>query len=102
MAGAANIGWVTGWDSLDKERTKVYSRLPVTGIINAPDMEVVAIAVSQGRAGSSLESFLYVLGRVRDSGWVGVPQDRVAIKPTGVVGGISPADSNRVITGPGA
>jgi len=45
----------------------VDSRLPVTSIIYAPDMEVVAIAVSQGSAGGSLNSFLNVLSLVRDS-----------------------------------
>ena len=76
-------------------------RLPVASVIHTPDVEVVAITLSQGWAGSVLTSRPYVLSLVRNSGVVTVPQDRVAIKATGVIGGIHPPDINRVITGPG-
>ncbi|MBA7659245.1 hypothetical protein ES703_67219 [subsurface metagenome] len=100
MAGAANPGWVSGWNSIDEEGTNADTKPPITSVIHTPDFEVVAITISQGWAGSSLNPFLNVLGLVRENVWASVPQDRVAIKTTGIVGGVRPGDINRVVTGP--
>ena len=80
----------------------MHGRLPVTDIILTSDVEVVAITISQRCAIGSLDSFLNVLGLVRDSRRASIPEDRIAVKAAEVVGGVSPGDINRIITRPHA
>ena len=98
MAGAVNAGWVSRCDGIDIEWAEVNGRFPVTDIVNATDVEVVAIALGQLRTGDVASPSLNVLSLVRDSGRTRVPEDGVAIKATEVVGGVSPVDVNLIIT----
>ncbi|GAI84411.1 unnamed protein product, partial [marine sediment metagenome] len=75
MAGALYIAGISRRGSIDKERPQVDGGLPVTGIIHAPDVEVVAVPIGQGRAGASLYHFLDVLDRIRNRCSTGVPED---------------------------
>ena len=70
----------------------MYGRLPVTGVIDTPDVEVVAITVSQGRAGGSLHTFLDVLSVIRDGVRRGIPEDGVAVETAGGVDRVRPGD----------
>ena len=102
MAGALDVGRVGGFSIIYIEGAEVHGSLPVAGVIHAGDVEVMAVAVGQDRAGVGLNSFLYVLGLVGDGGRAGVPQDRVAVKAAEGVGGVRPVDIYRVVVRPGA
>jgi hypothetical protein len=65
-------------------------------------VEIVAVTIGQFWAGSTLHPLLNVLSHVRNGGIVGVPEDRVAIKTTSIVGSIRPGDIDRIITRPNA
>ena len=77
-------------------------RLPVTDIILTSDVEVMTIAVGQGRAGSRLDTFFDILGLVRNGGVVGVPENGVTVKAAEVVSSVGPGDIDSVITRPHA
>ena len=80
----------------------MHGGLPVAGVIHATDVEVVAVAAGESRAGSSLDSLLNGFIGTRGGVGAGVPEDGVAIKAADIVSGIRPGDGDGIISGPGA
>jgi hypothetical protein len=56
---AFGYGFHSWWGGVNEERPQVHSRLPVAGIVNAADVEVVAVVFSQGGTGGILNTFTH-------------------------------------------